>query len=146
MREAKLITSRETIDLRSRILRPGLSVTDCHFPDDDSPSCFHLGVFDNAKLVCNGTFFQQGHEFFPNAVMPYRLRGMATDGAQQGTGLGRMLIAAGMLELEKRHCDLLWFNARVSAEIFYEKLGFKVMGDLFDIPTVGSHKIMFKTL
>ncbi len=142
--EVKKISAAETIDLRSRILRPGQPIELCHYPEDDFATSFHLGIFKHNKVVCNGTFLQQGHEKFPQAKKAYRLRGMATDTLYQRQGLGALIIAEALKELKTRECDLIWFNARTSAEIFYRKLGFQCIEEVFDIPLVGPHKIMYK--
>lgn len=140
------IKAEETLDLRSRVLRPGQNLGLCRYAEDNLSSTFHFGVLIENRIVCNGTFMQQAYEAFPKARLAYRLRGMATDPAFQGQGLGSSLLRKAEHELKIRKCDLLWFNARVSAEIFYQKLGFDVIDNIFDIPTIGPHKVMFKWL
>jgi GNAT superfamily N-acetyltransferase len=144
--QVQKITAFNTIDLRSRILRPGQTVELCHYAEDEFESTFHLGIVLNNKVVCNGTFILQGNENFLDATCPYRLRGMATDLLFQRQGLGKHIIAEAIVELKKRGCDLLWFNARTSAEIFYDKLGFLALPEVFDIPLIGPHKVMYKRL
>ena len=139
----KKISALETIDLRSRILRPSQAIELCHYAEDDFASSFHLGIFQNEKIISNGTFLQQAYDKFPQAKVPYRLRGMATDPLFQRQGLGSLIIAQALEELKTRGCDLLWFNARTSAEIFYDKLGFKSLDQIFDIPLIGPHKVMY---
>lgn len=140
------ISAEDTMDLRMRILRPLHPREICEYAEDKLPTSFHIGVLNAGKVVSNGTFIQQGHAYFPKAILPYRLRGMATDPAVQGKGLGRKIILAAEEELKKRSCDLLWFNARVSAEIFYKKLGYTTIEEIFNIDTIGPHKVMFKAL
>ena len=142
----KLIRAEETLDLRCRILRPGQSLDLCRYPEDDLPTSFHLGIFDDGKVICNGTFIQQGHAHFPTARLPYRLRGMASDKEYQRHGLGKTLLKEALVHLKQKNCDLLWFNARVSAEGFYEKLGYQKIDEIFDIPTIGPHKVMYQWL
>ena len=144
--EIRKISAAETIDLRSRILRPGQPIEICNYPGDDLPSTFHLGAIKNNKVICNGTFMQEGHLKFSEAKLPYRLRGMATDTEFQGQGLGVQLVTEAISELEKCNCDLLWFNARTTAEKFYRKLGFVAFDEIFDIPLAGPHKVMYKWL
>ncbi len=140
------ISATDTMDLRMRILRPLHPREACEYAEDNLPATFHLGVTDSeGKVISNGTFMQQGHSHFPNVKLPYRLRGMATDPAFQGQGLGRKIILAAEEELKKRGCDLLWFNARVSAEVFYSKLGYTAIPEIFDIHPIGPHKVMFKS-
>jgi GNAT superfamily N-acetyltransferase len=139
------ISANETMDLRMRILRPLHPREACEYPEDNLKTTFHIGVRAGPKIISNGTFMQQGHEKFPKASLPYRLRGMATDPDFQGKGLGRKIILAAEEELKKRGCDLLWFNARVSAEVFYQKLGYAAIEEIFDITGIGAHKVMYKS-
>jgi GNAT superfamily N-acetyltransferase len=145
--KVELISPNETIDLRSRILRPGQSVLLCQYIEDEADSSFHLGIRGaRGEIICNGTFIQQHHELFGSSIRPYRLRGMATEPLFQKQGLGSLVIDRAYEILEQKKSDLLWFNARTSAEIFYLKLGFSVIGDIFEIPTIGPHKVMYKWL
>lgn len=145
------IMASQTIDLRTRILRPGQPIEICHYPEDNLSSTFHLGAFvtlDNGERVigANGTFMKDANKFFPEAVNPYRLRGMATDHPFRGMGLGSQIIQQAEMLLKVINCDLLWFNARENAFLFYEKNGFTLIGDMFDIPGAGLHKVMYKWL
>lgn len=143
--KVKFISGNECVDLRHRILRPGQPIENCIYAGDDSDNSFHIGIVNSDnKIICNGTFVQEGHKEFPHAVLAYRLRGMATDTEFQKHGLGRMVIEAAEAELKKRNCDLLWFNGRTSAEGFYKKLGYTSIENVFDIPLAGPHKIMYK--
>jgi predicted GNAT family N-acyltransferase len=142
--EVSFISSNQALDLRMRILRPLQPREACVYAEDNDETTFHLGIFENEKVISNGTIIKQAQPQLPNAKQPYRLRGMATDINQQKKGLGRKIILAAETELKKRHCDLLWFNARVSAEGFYQKLGYTAIEDIFNIDTIGPHKIMYK--
>ena len=129
-----------------RILRPLHPAEMCRYPEDNYESTFHVGVINDGVVVSNGTFMQQAcsHLKLAGTALPYRLRGMATDVDQQGLGLGREIILFAEKELKKRGCDLLWFNARVSAEGFYRKLGYDAIEEVFNIDSIGAHKIMYK--
>lgn len=140
------ISAEETLDLRSRILRPGQNLDVCRYSEDHLPTTFHLGIRENNRVICNGTFIQQGNSHFPEAKLPYRLRGMASDTRFQKQGLGSILLQKALIELKNRKCDVVWFNARVSAEGFYDKLGFQKIEETFDIPTIGPHKVMYRWL
>lgn len=145
--QIKFISSQDCIDLRHRILRPGQPIENCIYPGDNSPNSFHIGIVNsNDLIISNGTFMQEAHKEFPNAKLAYRLRGMATASEFQKQGLGRNILEAAEAELLKRNCDLLWFNARTSAEGFYKKLGYKCVESIFDIPLAGPHKVMYKWL
>jgi ribosomal protein S18 acetylase RimI-like enzyme len=48
--------------------------------------------------------------------------------------------------LKSQKVDLIWFNARENAADFYQKMGYEIMGNAFDIPDVGIHYVMWKKL
>ncbi len=146
--EPEFIRSTETIDLRHRILRPAQNISVCNYAEDNLSTTFHLGIrhSETSIIISNGTFMVQTHKLFPLAKITYRLRGMATDKSLQRQGLGQKLIRFAEVELQKRRCDLLWFNARLSAENFYQKLSFNAYPEIFDIESVGPHKVMYKWL
>jgi len=145
MFEIQLISAAETWPLRHKILRPHQDLQSSVYPQDEWPTTFHVGARSNGQIVGVATFHE---EVFPqlSAQMPYRLRGMATDTASHGQGVGRLVLEKGIQELQARGCDLMWCNAREIAFPFYEKLGLKYLGPMFDIPTLGPHKVMYKYL
>lgn len=141
----EFIAASDTIDLRHRILRPHLDISSCHYPNDSLSSTFHVGIRDvKGKIISNGTFISEQNILFPSAKKPYRLRGMATDFEWQKKGCGRQIILSALEKLREIQCDLLWFNARTSAELFYSRLGFSADENIFDIPSIGAHKVMYK--
>lgn len=142
--QVRFISAAQALDLRTRILRPGQPVENCIYSGDNDEQTFHLGVVTPAGIVSNGTFIKEKHKYFIEAENSYRLRGMATETAFQNRGFGKLIIKSALLELHKRNCDLLWFNARVSAEGFYQKMGFSSRPEIFDIPLAGPHKVMYK--
>ncbi|MGZ5278499.1 MAG: GNAT family N-acetyltransferase [Pseudobdellovibrionaceae bacterium] len=145
MFEIQLISAAETWPLRHKILRPHQDLQSSIFPQDEWPTTFHVGARSKGQIVGVATFHE---EVFPQipAQMPYRLRGMATDVSFHGQGVGRLVLEKGIQELKIRGCDLLWCNARKIAFPFYEKLGLTYLEPMFDIPTLGPHKVMYKYL
>lgn len=139
------ISVDELLPLRARVLRPGQETEKAENPFDRNPETLHLGLYLETKLVCVATFHLENHKELP-AQKAYRLRGMATDEKHQGKGLGKKILCFAIDELKKRKCDLLWCNARVIAFPFYLKLGLQFHGELFEIPEIGPHKVMYKYL
>ncbi len=140
--KTRIIKTEETYPLRQLVLRTGLPLETCYFRDDENTSTFHIAIEDNGIIKCIASFYQvQPNEV--QATTPYQLRGMATHPSSQKQGLGAQLIKFSIEELKKRNCDVLWCNARVSAQKFYEKMGFVCHGEVFDIPTVGAHIVMY---
>lgn len=138
------ISSEETLDLRTRILRPGQPLSTVMYAEDNLPTTFHLGIKLEGQIVCNGTFMLGSSDYFPTVVGAYRLRGMAVATEFQGQNLGSALLGEAENILRSRNCPLLWFNARVSAAAFYAKNGYLVIGGVFDIPGGGPHQVMYK--
>lgn len=140
----KRISAEETLPLRSRVLRPGMDLSACVFPIDSLDSTFHLGGFVDGQLVVIATFFPDHHPDFGDGG--FKLRGMATDPDFSGRGYGAELIKFAVKELRSANASYIWCNARSSAVVFYQKLGFELISGAFEIPGVGPHFNMIKQL
>lgn len=140
------ITAEDTLSLRMKVLRPGQPIENCRYKEDSDPTTFHLGALIEGTVVCNGTFMKDVCPHFTSDNSAYRLRGMATDPDFRGLQLGTKILKEAEEVLRLRGCKLLWFNARETAFIFYEKNGYVAIGDLFDIASIGPHKVMYKWL
>ena len=68
----------------------------------------------------------------------------ATDFTRRG--IGTMLMKKAIKLLQKKNVDIIWCNARTGALNFYKKLGFEVIGDIFNIKDIGPHYYMFKKI
>lgn len=139
------ISAQETLPLRHKVLKPHLSREDCVNPEDSEPSTFHLGLFFMSHLVSVVSFSYQACPLM-NAGAPFRLRGMATDEKYRSQGFGTQLVIHAQDLLRQQRCDLIWCNARIKAIPFYENLGFRSLGELFELPGIGAHKVMYKIL
>lgn len=139
------LSAEQTWPLRHQVLRPHQTLQDCIYPQDQDQQSFHIGAVVDGKIACIASFHVENHSEL-KSQFAYRLRGMATDPAFHQKGLGRAVLEKSLDELRERKCDLLWFNAREIAFPFYEKLGFQYLGDYFDIPGIGPHKVMYKVL
>ncbi len=117
----------QVLDLRRRMLRPGLPWAASNYEQDQLASTRHLAILDDDVVVACVTLFPQ--EFEHDAAV--RLRGMAVDPAFQGRGWGRVLVRHSRQFVVDAGVELLWCNARVSAAGFYEKQGFQLMGPVF---------------
>jgi hypothetical protein len=62
----------------------------------------------------------------------------------QKKDFGKTLIIRAEKECKNQEVDLIWFNARMEASGFYEKMGYQKTGTSFEIPDVGEHILMFK--
>jgi GNAT superfamily N-acetyltransferase len=165
--EAQQFTVRQSVstadraaqlDLRYRVLREplGMSREQAIFARDDDPDTVHLLAvaddhgrvvsqrFDeifadrssssdaNLPVIGTATLITHG----PNDV---QLRGMASDPAWAGSGVGRAVLEAAHKLAGSRS---LWCDARMSAHDFYARFGWVAEGEVFDIPHVGPHTVM----
>ncbi|HEY9082641.1 MAG TPA: GNAT family N-acetyltransferase [Vicingaceae bacterium] len=141
-----IISSSETYSLRLEVLwQHKNSLEECKLDIDDMPTTFHVGVFKNNEIVAIGTFLQQQNEKF-DAKNQYRLRAMATSPKVRGENFGKQVIDFALEELKNRKVDLLWCDARKVALGFYEKMGFNILGDFYEVPIIGKHKLMYKRI
>ena len=141
----KQITAVETYSVRHPVLRAGRPIEACEFSGDDLETTIHLGLYLDNSLVSVATFLRQDNILF-KANLQYQLRGMAVLEKHQGKQLGDVLLKHGEIVLKNKGTSLLWFNARVIAVSFYKRNGYTIIGDSFEIPKVGTHFVMYKTL
>lgn len=105
----------------------------------------HLGLFYKEKPIAVCSFLKNKHHLIPNNNQ-FQLRGMAVLNEFQGKGLGQILLKHGEYELEKGQTKFLWCNARETAVNFYKKCGFQIIGQSFNIESIGLHYAMYKKL
>ena len=141
----KKISSRDTFSIRQPVLRPGRHVDTCIFDGDDLPTTVHFGIFENNDLLGVISVFEAIHEFFPESRQ-FQIRGMAVSGSQQKKGLGEKLVVHAEKYVAQNNGQRIWFNARETAVGFYQKTGYAIIGNAFDIPGVGSHYVMHKKM
>ena len=143
MEEVKIISSQETYPLRLEVLWPHFDeLNECGIDVDKEKGTFHVGVFKEGEVVSIGTFLVQKNEKFDKEKQ-YRLRAMATSPKVRGEGFGQKVIDFAVKELQKRNEEVLWCDARKVALGFYEKMGFTIIGDYYDVPKIGPHKLMY---
>jgi ribosomal protein S18 acetylase RimI-like enzyme len=84
----------------------------------------------------------------PNDPRPgdWRIRGMATSPELRNRGIGTALLTACEAHARDRRATRLWCHARVKARTFYERAGLRVEGVAFEIPGIGPHYLMSKSL
>ena len=144
-----LVIVDEIIDLRHRMLREGLPIETASFPGDNDPATHHFAVYlsyggENIGSPIGCASFM----WSPLGQEPaWQLRGMATETAYQGRGLGnRLLDCAEETLAQLSQVRTFWCNARASAVKFYEKNGWSCVSEVFDIPSAGPHREMVKRL
>ncbi|CDF80511.1 acetyltransferase, GNAT family protein [Formosa agariphila KMM 3901] len=141
----KTITTLDTYTVRQPILRPGRPLKDCEFINDNHADTFHLGLYKKSNLIGVVTFMKTNSDLFLE-VNQYQLRGMAILEEFQGLQYGNLLIKNGETKIQSIQADLIWLNARETALKFYQRNGYKIIGEPFNIPKVGIHYTMYKQL
>ncbi|QED46582.1 GNAT family N-acetyltransferase [Cytobacillus dafuensis] len=134
-----------TYSLRHSVLRPHQTVEDCKYDTDHEAGAFHVGAFYQGELISIASFCVEKNPDF-KIEKQYRLRGMATLEEFRKLGAGRSLVTFSESLIKEQGFDLLWCKARTTVQEYYNKLGFKVHGEIFDYPPIGPHIVMYKKL
>ncbi len=143
--KVEILSQEQVIPLRHAVLRKNQPVESCYYLDDEMQGCFHLGVTRDESVNSIASFYPQSHKDLV-CNQPYRLRGMATNPAYQGQGLGKKLLLESFEILKSKNADVLWCNARITALPFYKKLNFQVVGTEFEIEGIGPHYLMMRRI
>ena len=143
--EINKVDAEKIRPLRYSELRKGQDYSTTSYLKDYEEGTFHMSCTVDDKIITCATFYAQTSMKI-KSNKAYRLRGMATDSNFQRKGYARNLMIESFKELKKRNCDMVWCNARLVAVSFYESLGFKIKGDLFDIAEIGPHYYMYKEI
>ena len=131
--------------LRHSELRKGQDFSTTSYIEDYEAGTFHMACIVDENIVkCASYFSEKSIKIKSNRA--YRLRGMATDSNFQRKGYASDLMQESFKELKKRDCDMVWCNARLGAVDFYKSIGFKIIGELFDIESIGPHYYMYKEI
>ena len=112
---------------------------------DFTATTSHFGLYFEKQLVAIISSFKVQNKLFSEENQ-YQIRGMAVLDEFQKKGFGEALLNYCENEIKLKKGNLIWFNARKTAVGFYKKSGYKILGDRFEIPDVGPHYILFKTI
>lgn len=143
MRNTCEINAAATIPVRHAVLRVGKPVTSCVFEGDNLPTTKHFGVFENQNLVGVITVLEKTNALFLSKKQ-FQIRGMAVLNEFQHQGYGYDLMQIAEKYIHDQQGNIIWLNARQSAVAFYEKLGYRIIGDSFEIIDIGTHFVMLK--
>ena len=142
----KEISGEATRPLRQKILRPTLTFEELNYDGDEDPKSVHFGYFEDDNIRAIATLYNSKTPALNQTKNMYRLRGMAVDEGLQGKGIGKKIIEKCVAYVRDQSGDLIWCDARVSAQNFYSKLGFEIFGEEYIVPGVGPHYLMYKVI
>ncbi len=135
--------------LRGPLLRPGQPPERLRYPRDEDPGTLHAAVLEDGVTLGVVSAMRDrypGRAAGSAGEADWRIRGMATLPAARNRG-----IASALLRFCEEHAraaggELLWCNARTPARGLYERAGFGAEGGEFEIPDIGPHFLMHKSL
>lgn len=157
MTELLEVPAEQVRPVRAEVLRQGQPPERLVYPGDDAPGTLHLaalaslpratpgGVVAEALVAGIATVMSDPH---PREPLPgdWRVRGMATLPAFRGRGIGAALLAGCEQHVRGQGGARVWCNARVPALGFYERAGWLVESDVFEVEDIGPHVVMSKLL
>lgn len=128
------ISVEQTRALRHAVLRPheSLEAVAAH----EAPGSFAAGAFDAGELIAVGLVAPDGE---PGG---WRVRGMATTPHARGRGAGGAVLDALLAHAAAGGAQRVWCNARTPARSLYERAGFDVVSEEFQVPEIGPHLVM----
>ncbi|MDX1350895.1 MAG: GNAT family N-acetyltransferase [Putridiphycobacter sp.] len=143
MKITEIKNSKKLWPLRNLVLWRHKILLDCGIEADLKRSTFHIGAVDeDDNVLGTSTYINQTNDNF-NDTVQYRLRAMATHPSARGKGLGKKMIEKGLDKLKQKKVDIVWCDARIEAAEFYKKMGFQTVGETYDVPDIGPHKLMY---
>jgi GNAT superfamily N-acetyltransferase len=148
----QLVSLDDTFPLRKAVLRPWLTPEEARATWADTPEHFQVGAVQDERVVSTAGFLIEAHPDYGASFGPlqWRLRGMASEPALQGQGVGGRVLDFGIVELARRLAArgepsaALWCNGRTGAQRFYERHGFHAIGALFETPGTGPHYVFWR--
>ena len=143
--DIKVVAAKDIRPLRNLVLRPNLPIETTYYDLDNDIETFHLASIMDNTIISIGTFYPE-NDIELQTKNGYRLRGMATDPKFRRKSAATKLMKESFVLLKEKKCDVLWCNARLVAVEFYKYLGFKITGKIFDIPSIGPHYKMYKSV
>jgi ribosomal protein S18 acetylase RimI-like enzyme len=134
MYAVRQIAIAQTRPLRQAVLRPHQTLDE--LAGHEPPGAYAVGAFDGDQLVAVGFV---GPDDQPGS---WRVRGMATAPHARGRGAGRDVLAALLAHAADAGATRVWCNARIPARGLYERAGFRVVSERFELPEIGPHYVM----
>lgn len=125
------LQTSETYELRTAVLRDNTPTSDPKYAEDSKTGTVHLGILDEHKQLIGTSTWVINPWQNDSAALAIQLRGMAVAKHQQNSGIGAMLLTAGVAHAKKLGAKYIWAKARDSALNFYLRHEFVVVGDGF---------------
>ena len=143
--EIRALLPAQTLALRTKILRPDAPVDEIHFAGDDAPDVQHFGAFVGEKLA-GAVYLVPKNEPDSNDENAFQMRGMAVEPEFRGRGIASALVEKCLESARENGGKVIWCNARLVAVGVYQRAGFEIVGEQFEIENIGPHFRMRRVL
>ena len=166
----EMVPAWTTWPLRQEVLRPRRPVRDCVYPGEDDRRSAHVAALQRSGgpgaggpgmgpprarsgavptgaefvVLGVGVVLAEASPWEPDGDDGWRVRGMATRPDVRGQGLGSRVLARLIDHVVDHGGGLLWCNARTPALALYQRAGFAPRGDIFELPEIGPHQVMWR--
>jgi N-acetylglutamate synthase-like GNAT family acetyltransferase len=126
----------ETVKLRYKILREplGLDFTEEQLAAEYSD--FHLAAYDDTWILRGCLVLTPKNEKI------IKMRQVAVDNIVQSKGFGSLLVKASEVYARAKGYDKMELNARDTAVVFYQKLGYNTEGGMFEEVSIPHFKMV----
>lgn len=144
--EVRRVRAAATRPMRQQVLRPHQRAEELVYSGDEDAHAGHFAAFVEGALAGVASICPEGRSNVGVSEGVWRIRGMAVRPDCRGRGLGAALLEACLDHARTHGGSVAWCNARIGARRFYERHGFAVDGDAFEIPDIGVHFVMERGL
>lgn len=125
---------RHMIELRVRVLLNPIGIPASYIVAEKETDDILIGAFENDQIVGCCILTDRGNG-------QVQLRQMAVDTTLQSTGVGALLIAFAEDLARAKGFQLLFMHARNPVIGFYEKCGYRIVGEEFFEVRLGHHRM-----
>jgi GNAT superfamily N-acetyltransferase len=135
---AQEVALEQTRALRQSVLRPHESVQE--MAAGEAERAYAAGVSEGTALIAVGLIAPSPERG------DWRVRGMATAPPARNRGAGAAVLDELLRHARANGAASVWCNARTPALRFYERAGFSVVSEVFEIVPIGPHVVMERNL
>jgi len=133
----------ETLALKQRVLRPHQTIDELRRECTGLADLACFAAIEDGRVVGTAIVHREAAPWAPDDTRALRLRSMATEEGRRGEGIGGAVLDAAIDHARLQGAGLLWCNARTPAVSFYERAGFRTLGEPWVDPAIGPHIAMF---
>ena len=132
------ITSWQQDQAALRFIRDTVFIKEQQVPeslewDEDDQECIHILVLDQQQPIACGRIKNNGHIGRMAVLKNYRRQ-----------GIGRLILDSLLKKAHQNNCHQIYLNAQTSACLFYQKQGFKIIGDEFLDANIPHYKMQYQ--